>query len=59
MIGFVIGRGFKSINCLLHYRSWWFGKWTKFKLKMGPPDVFWSPEVEVDILAQLGQEVDV
>ena len=59
MIGFLIGRRYKSINFLLHYRAWWLGEWTKVKLEMGPPDVYWSPEFERDVLAQFGQDVEV
>ncbi len=59
MIGFFIGRHYKSINRLLHYRAWWFGEWTKVRVEMGPMEIFWSPEVEEDVLAQLEQGMEV
>ncbi len=55
MIGFVIGRRFKSIDRVLNVRLWWFGKWAPVKLEMGPMEVYWSREVEGDIVAQLEQ----
>ncbi len=53
MIGYLIGRRYKSINLILHYRPWWFGKWSRVRLEMGPMEVYWSPEVEEDVLHYL------
>ncbi len=58
MIGFLIGRRYKSINLLLHCRPWWFGRWVPVKFEMGPPEVWWTPEVVLDLVELLEERRD-